>query len=104
MARTQSLAIRASIAWQGRMPSVVMGARHSSKPASLARSRQSRAALTYQGLAPSMPAFLARRLIVAEDPRDWELETQAVRGGMARSPYGEIAEAMYLTQSFAYPD
>src|SRR5436190_15551395 len=23
---------------------------------------------------------------------------------MARSPYGEIAEALYLTQSFAYPD
>jgi O-succinylhomoserine sulfhydrylase len=41
---------------------------------------------------------------VAEDPRDWELETQAVRGGMARSPYGEISEALYLTQSFAYPD
>ncbi len=41
---------------------------------------------------------------MAEDPRDWEVETQAVRGGMARSPYGEIAEAMYLTQSFAYPD
>jgi O-succinylhomoserine sulfhydrylase len=41
---------------------------------------------------------------MAENPRDWELETQAVRGGMARSEYGEIAEAMYLTQSFAYPD
>jgi O-succinylhomoserine sulfhydrylase len=51
-----------------------------------------------------MPAFSRRRLIVAEDPHDWELETQAVRGGMARSPYGEIAEALYLTQSFAYPD
>jgi O-succinylhomoserine sulfhydrylase len=41
---------------------------------------------------------------MAEDPRDWELETQAVRGGMARSPYGEISEALFLTQSFAYPD
>ncbi|HET9160703.1 MAG TPA: O-succinylhomoserine sulfhydrylase, partial [Caulobacteraceae bacterium] len=30
--------------------------------------------------------------------------TQAVRGGMARSPYGEISEALFLTQSFAYPD
>jgi len=39
---------------------------------------------------------------MAEDPRDWELETRAVRGGMARSPYGEISEALYLTQSFAY--
>jgi len=41
---------------------------------------------------------------MAENPRDWEVETQAVRGGMARSEYGEIAEALYLTQSFAYPD
>jgi O-succinylhomoserine sulfhydrylase len=41
---------------------------------------------------------------MSEDPRDWELETQAVRGGMARSPYGEISEALFLTQSFAYPD
>lgn len=39
---------------------------------------------------------------MAEDPRDWEIETRAVRGGMARSPYGEISEALYLTQSFAY--
>ncbi|HEX2801270.1 MAG TPA: O-succinylhomoserine sulfhydrylase [Phenylobacterium sp.] len=39
---------------------------------------------------------------MAEDPRDWELETRAVRGGMARSPYGEISEALFLTQSFAY--
>ena len=39
---------------------------------------------------------------MAEDPRDWETETRLVRGGMARSPYGEISEALYLTQSFAY--
>jgi O-succinylhomoserine sulfhydrylase len=39
---------------------------------------------------------------MAEDPRDWEVETRAVRGGMARSPYGEISEALFLTQSFAY--
>ena len=39
---------------------------------------------------------------MAEDPRDWEVETRLVRGGMARSPYGEISEALYLTQSFAY--
>jgi O-succinylhomoserine sulfhydrylase len=37
-----------------------------------------------------------------ENPRDWEPETRLVRGGMARSPYGEISEALYLTQSFAY--
>ena len=39
---------------------------------------------------------------MAEDPRDWEPATRLVRGGMARSPYGEISEALYLTQSFAY--
>ena len=40
---------------------------------------------------------------MAEDPQDWEIETRAVRGGMARTPYGEISEALFLTQSFAYP-
>ncbi len=38
----------------------------------------------------------------AENPRDWETETRLVRCGMARSPYGEISEALFLTQSFAY--
>jgi len=39
---------------------------------------------------------------MAEDPNTWELETRLVRGGMARSPYGEMSEAIFLTQSFAY--
>lgn len=39
---------------------------------------------------------------MAEDPHDWEIETQAVRGGLMRTPYGEISEALFLTQSFAY--
>ena len=39
---------------------------------------------------------------MAEDPRDWEVETQAVRGGLMRSEHGEISEALFLTQSFAY--
>ncbi|MDP3490279.1 MAG: O-succinylhomoserine sulfhydrylase [Phenylobacterium sp.] len=39
---------------------------------------------------------------MAEDPRDWNLETKLVRGGMARTAYGEISEALFLTQSFAY--
>jgi O-succinylhomoserine sulfhydrylase len=39
---------------------------------------------------------------MAEDPRDWEVETRLVRGGMARTPYGEISEALFLNQSFAY--
>ncbi|MDO8410128.1 MAG: O-succinylhomoserine sulfhydrylase [Phenylobacterium sp.] len=39
---------------------------------------------------------------MAEDPRDWNLETKLVRGGLARTAYGEISEALFLTQSFAY--
>jgi O-succinylhomoserine sulfhydrylase len=37
-----------------------------------------------------------------EDPTEWDIATRLVRGGIARSPYGETAEAMYLTQSFVY--
>jgi O-succinylhomoserine sulfhydrylase len=37
-----------------------------------------------------------------ERPQDWATATRLVRGGLARSPYGEIAEPIYLTQSFAY--
>lgn len=39
---------------------------------------------------------------MAEDLRDWELETKLVRGGTVRTPYGEISEALFLTQSFSY--
>ena len=39
---------------------------------------------------------------MTQDPKDWRPQTRMVRGGMARSPYGEISEALYLTQSFAY--
>ncbi len=39
---------------------------------------------------------------MSEDPRDWEIETRLVRGGMARTELGEISEALFLTQSFAY--
>lgn len=39
---------------------------------------------------------------MAENPLDWETETKLVRGGMARTAYGEISEALFLTQSFAY--
>ena len=39
---------------------------------------------------------------MAEDPKDWEVATRLIRGGLARSAHGEIAEALYLTQSFAY--
>ena len=37
-----------------------------------------------------------------DDPKDWEVATRLVRGGTARSPIGEVAEALYLTQSFVY--
>jgi O-succinylhomoserine sulfhydrylase len=39
---------------------------------------------------------------MAEDPKDWDVETRLVRGGMARTEYGEISEALFLNQSFAY--
>ena len=39
---------------------------------------------------------------MAEDPNRWEPATRLIRGGLMRSNHGEIAEALYLTQSFAY--
>ena len=39
---------------------------------------------------------------MTDDPKDWEVATRLVRGGTMRSPYGETAEALYLTQSFVY--
>jgi len=39
---------------------------------------------------------------MAEDPRDWQVATRLIRGGLMRSPFGETAEALYLTQSFVY--
>ena len=39
---------------------------------------------------------------MADDPKDWELATRLVRGGMSRSAFGETAEALYLTQGFVY--
>jgi O-succinylhomoserine sulfhydrylase len=37
-----------------------------------------------------------------ERPETWETATKLIRGGLARSPFGEAAEALYLTQSFVY--
>jgi len=37
-----------------------------------------------------------------EDPADWDVATKLIRGGVARTPYGETGEAMFLTQSFVY--
>src|SRR6185437_5883555 len=39
---------------------------------------------------------------MSDDPNDWETATRLVRGGTVRSPFGETAEALYLTQSFVY--
>jgi O-succinylhomoserine sulfhydrylase len=39
---------------------------------------------------------------MAEDPNHWDVETRLVRGGLARTPYGEMSEALFLNQSFAY--
>jgi O-succinylhomoserine sulfhydrylase len=36
-------------------------------------------------------------------PRPWRAATQLVHGGSLRSPFGELSEALFLTQSFAYP-
>ena len=32
-----------------------------------------------------------------EDPQSWETATRLIRGGLARSAFGETAEALYLT-------
>lgn len=36
------------------------------------------------------------------DKKGWKPATQAVRGGLMRSQYGEISEAIYLTSGYAY--
>jgi O-succinylhomoserine sulfhydrylase len=48
------------------------------------------------------PALQPQETSMAEDPKHWDVETRLVRGGMARTPYGEISEALFLNQSFAY--
>ena len=34
--------------------------------------------------------------------KDWKPATQAVRGGLMRSPHGEISEGLYLTSGYSY--
>ena len=62
--------------------------------------------MTKWGAAPLMPPlfqFLQKTgRLMTDDDHEWDLATRLVRGGMARSPYGETAEALYLTQSFVY--
>jgi O-succinylhomoserine sulfhydrylase len=38
------------------------------------------------------------------DVRNWAPRTRAVHAGARRSQYGEVAEAIHLTQGFVYPD
>ncbi len=38
-----------------------------------------------------------------ERPQGWHRQTQMVHGGARRSQFGEVAEALYLTQGFVYP-
>jgi O-succinylhomoserine sulfhydrylase len=61
-------------------------------------------ALTGGGGLPFMRTVLpcGQEFPMAEDPRDWQVETRLVRGGMNRTAFGEISEAMFLTQSFSY--
>jgi O-succinylhomoserine sulfhydrylase len=38
-----------------------------------------------------------------EMTKDWKTRTQLVHEGIRRSQYGEMAEAIFLTQGFVYP-
>ena len=54
-----------------------------------------------------MPHFFMEGRVMADDatgesPRNWENATRLVRGGTMRSPFGETAEALFLTQSYVY--
>ncbi|MDI9409727.1 MAG: O-succinylhomoserine sulfhydrylase [Candidatus Pacebacteria bacterium] len=44
----------------------------------------------------------ATALKVTSDPDQFQLETKLVRGGHARSHHGEMTEALYMTQAYAY--
>ncbi|MDX1580025.1 MAG: PLP-dependent transferase, partial [Alphaproteobacteria bacterium] len=37
-----------------------------------------------------------------KDPKTWRLETRLVRGGTARSGFGETSEAIYATSGYVY--
>ena len=47
-------------------------------------------------------AARADALKVTRQPEQFQLETQLVRGGHARSHHGEMTEALYMTQAYAY--
>ncbi len=39
-----------------------------------------------------------------KSPQDWKPATRLVHGGSIRSQFGEMSEALFLTQGFVYPD
>jgi O-succinylhomoserine sulfhydrylase len=39
---------------------------------------------------------------MADDQKSWNAATKLIRGGLMRSPWGETAEGLFLTQSFVY--
>ena len=41
---------------------------------------------------------------VSKSPKDWRPATRLVHGGSIRSQFGEMSEALFLTQGFVYPD
>ncbi|MGJ8612219.1 MAG: PLP-dependent transferase, partial [Octadecabacter sp.] len=38
-----------------------------------------------------------------EKKKNWKTRTKAVHAGTRRSQYGEVSEAIFLTQGFVYP-
>ena len=38
-----------------------------------------------------------------QQPANWRRQTQMVRGALDRSPFGETAEAIYMTSGYVYP-
>jgi len=59
-----------------------------------------------QGVGPGpsgMPGFFIGRS-TATMTKDWKTRTKLVHEGSRRSQYGEMAEAIFLTQGFVYPD
>ena len=38
----------------------------------------------------------------SDSKKGWKPATRAVRGGLMRSPHGEISEALYLTSGYSY--
>ena len=47
--------------------------------------------------------FMGGRALLEDDMSDnWNKRTSAVHGGTKRSQWGEVSEALFLTQGFVY--